>query len=173
MAAHTRWVQMESMSEAQEHFPGAQWAGRTDGSLPHTCTFYIKNPRQAEFQQLAEQIATPGSAMYGKHLTKEQVDDMTRNDAGMAIVDDYLRSVGAVVGKRTSSSIEATAPISVWEAALHTEFRDVTVPASTHTLHRATAFSLPEGVAEHVNMVQNTVQLPAQMRPGPIIMHHH
>lgn len=164
------WTHMESVSETQERHLHPQWSTRSVGSIQHTVTFYLINPRHDEFQKLAEEIADPSSPMYGKHLTKQQVDEMVGNPAGMAIVEEYLHSLGATIDKKTVSSIEATAPISTWERAFNTEFHDVTVPhLPDRVLYRAKTYSLPQRVAQHVQMVMNTVQLPAPMHGGPVV----
>jgi subtilase family serine protease len=113
--------------------------------------------------------------MYGKHLTKQQVDEMTKNVEGGAVLEQYLTSLRISVIKNAGHVVEATAPISTWERAFHTEFFEVEVAwAPGQILHRAKAFSLPENVAQHVSAVMNTVQIPPLMRHGPVLssVHH-
>eukprot|EP01031_Cornospumella_fuschlensis_P026218 gene26218-31673_t len=171
MSTPVHWVQMEEVKpESHMQQAGVLWGGRVPRDTEHTCVFFIKNPRQDELTRLANDIADPNSPNYGKHLTKQQVDEMSRNPEGEAAIEAYLISHGARIDKKTSSNIVATAPISVWESVLNTEFFEVESPASPgQTLQRAHAYSLPDNVAQHVNMVTNTVQMPVRISRGPIM----
>lgn len=169
--AHTNWVKMEDMKESHLDQAGVLWGGRVARDTEHTCVFYIKNPRQEELTRMANDIADPNSPNYGKHLTKQQVDEMSRNPEGEAAIESFLTSHGARIDKKTSSTIVATAPISAWEAMMNTEFFEVESPAAGpgQTLQRARTYSLPDTVAPHVNMVTNTVQMPVRISRGPIM----
>ncbi|RYY68870.1 hypothetical protein EON63_24325 [archaeon] len=168
--AHASWVKMEDMKESHLQQAGVVWGGRVARDTEHTCVFFIKNPRQEELTRLANDIADPKSPNYGKHLTKQQVDEMSSNPEGEAAIESFLTSLGARIDKKSSSNIVATAPISVWETALNTEFFEVEAPAAPgQTLQRARTYSLPDTVAQHVNMVTNTVQMPVRISRGPVM----
>jgi hypothetical protein len=168
-APHGKWVEMEKIPEFVMTDRALDWGDRTDPATSHTVIFYLNPPRHKELQELSEAISNPKSPMYGKRLSKEEADLLLRNDVGMAIVEEYLKSIGAELGKKTANTLEASAPISTWESAFNTEFYDLEVPSNPdEVLHRAHTFFLPQHVADHVNIVFGTVQVPPQVRGNPI-----
>jgi hypothetical protein len=168
-APHGKWVEMEKIPEYVMSDHSLDWGERTDPATAHTVIFYLNPPRHKEFQELHDAITNPMSPMFGKKLTAQEADLLIRNDVGMAVVEEYLKSIGAELGKKTANTLEASAPISTWESAFNTEFYDLEVPSNPdEVLHRAHTFFLPQHVADHVNIVFGTVQVPPQVRGNPM-----
>ena len=130
--------------------------------------FYVKEKNLDYLTQYVSDISNPSSPNYGKHLTKQQLDDLTVNTEGVEKITEYLNSVGANVTKSTSSRIWATASVSVWNEALFCQFSNFEKAGTREPIIRTTEYSLPPDVAQHVNMIGNTVQFPVEISRGPI-----
>jgi subtilase family serine protease len=146
------------------------WNGRANPEAPHECTFHLKNPRQADLEALVLQISDPKSPMYGKHMTKDQIHELTRNVEGEKALEDFLHKIGAKITKRMSSAITASAPIGVWEQAFHTELHRLQSPVIEHELVRAKHYYLPSDVAPYVQLVTDLIDLPVRIHRGRL--HH-
>lgn len=169
--ANMKWVKMESQRpKGYELFAStAQWGERVSSASEHECTFYLNNKNQHLLEEKLNQVSDPSNPMYGKHMTRDEIDALIKDDETENAVAHFIESIGARITKRSSLSISATAPISVWENALHTEFFSVKMPHSEHSFTRAKEYSLPENISNYVASVMNTVQLPAEISRGPII----
>lgn len=170
-----KWVKMESArghphgeSSSLAHTP--TWGDRVASEAQHECIFYLKNKNQHLLEEKLAQVSDPNSPMYGKYMTKDEIDSMMKDEESENAIVQYVESIGGNVTKKTSSAITAVAPIRVWEQGLNTQFYTVQMPNVSHTVTRAREYSLPEHVAKHVSAVLNTVQLPAEItRGGPIL----
>lgn len=169
--SHSEWVHMESNepqeTRLRESGHPVTWIGRASPETMHECTFHLKNPRQADLEALVLQISDPKSPMYGKHMTKDQVQEMTRNVEGEHALELFLQNIGATITKKMTSAITATAPVSVWEQAFHTELHRIQSPAINHELVRARDYSLPKEVAPFVQLITNLIDLPVPVHRGP------
>jgi subtilase family serine protease len=134
--------------------------------------FNIKQKNMDKIESILLQVSDPTSANYGKHLTRGEIDDLTRNTEGHAAVAAYLAQFPAVEIESTSSNltrITAKAPVHAWNAALNTHFHVFVDREDGTRVIRTSRYALPESVSQHVESVFNTVQLPVKMtRSGPI-----
>ena len=76
---------------------------------------------------------------------------------------DYLEGVNEVKDIQRSTYgefISATAPIHIWESEFDTEFHLFSHVKHNTAVIRATSYSLPESVVEHVHAVYNTIEFP-------------
>eukprot|EP01034_Spumella_vulgaris_P026875 gene26875-33523_t len=90
---------------------------------------------------------------------------MTSNAASSKHVSDFLTLSGATVTKTSKyhDFITATAPVSVWEELMATEFFEFEhVKNKNVRVVRTLDYSLPEHLASHVSAVFNTVQFPEE-----------
>lgn len=143
------------------------WGSRASPESHHECHFYLVNPRQHEMEQLLNEVSDPRNPKYGKHLTHEQVQAMSHNEEGERLLREYLASINATVTKSANNAVHATAPISVWEGALKTEFFEVRLNEEDATpVLRCRHYSLPTTVAAHITTVMNTIQLPFKIHRG-------
>ncbi len=166
-----KWVKMETQRpKGYEMFANsAQWGERASSASEHECTFYLNNKNQHLLEEKLNQISDPSNPMYGKHMTRDEIDALTKDEEAENAVVHYIESIGARITRRSSMSIAATAPISVWETAFHTQFFSVKMPHNEHSFTRAKEYSLPEHISKYVASVMNTVQLPAEISRGPIL----
>jgi subtilase family serine protease len=171
VATMKNWVKVQS-NEEQEHRLVAShqpvtWGQRAQGDLLHQVSFHLKNPHEKEMEDLLKKVSDPSNPQYGQYLTRDQVQDMTRNPDGERMLEGYLQTLGISVSKKGSSAMYATAPLSTWEQFFNTQFYQVT--SADVTAIRAHDISLPHDLAHHVAMVGNVVDLPTAVRRGPII----
>lgn len=165
------WKKME---QSPAHL-GAKyvWIGRASPSVLHQCKLYLKNKNLDKLENRLKQSSNPYSSSYGQHMTKLEVDELTKDEEGHAVVNSYLEGEGIQVIRAGTDYITAEAPILKWESALDTEFFFVQKEGNTdENLVRCHEYSLPEQVAAHVAMITNTVQLPVEISRGPRRIQH-
>jgi len=152
----------------------AKWKKMDPSSLDTVLdlTITVKENNDALSEMLMK-VSEPSSPLYGKHLTKEEVDKLASNPDAQAAVATWiaqLESKGAVVQHTDVSSashITLSAPISVWNDALGCTFYDfVNADHTPSTISRATEYYLPEEVSTSVAMIHNVVQLPMEVFRG-------
>ena len=167
-AEDQKWTRMEpGVPIVPDHYV---WKNRAEPTEKHQCVFFLKGKNQAQLENILQQVSDPQSNSYGKHLTKEQIDELTVDKVGTQAVLKYLGDIGATVINQNASAIEAEAPISTWESALNTVFYFVINNKQPKApLLRAHEYSLPSNISEYVLFVGNTIQFPPTLRRGPVI----
>ncbi|KAJ1424378.1 peptidase S8/S53 domain-containing protein [Ochromonadaceae sp. CCMP2298] len=103
---------------------------------------------------------------YGHFLNRQEVANLTSNSQATLSVTKFLLSNGVEVVKSTPHGeyITARAQISQFEKMFATTFYSFRHNAGQQ-IERATHYSLPSELYEHVSAVFNTVQLPARTAP--------
>ncbi|KAJ1428576.1 Pro-kumamolisin, activation domain-containing protein, partial [Ochromonadaceae sp. CCMP2298] len=175
MAAN--WVEMEA--NARKFTTKAVEEVEADKGLTKVCTFHLIGKNADTLEKYVAESSDPRSVNYGKHLTKEQLQEMTSDTEGLAKITEYLSINGATVIKHTASSVTAEASIGSWEQLLHTTFYSVPNPtlggpdsrstSQAPVLHLARQYWLPDSIAPHVRMVAGTIQLPIELSKGPVM----
>ena len=124
-----------------------------NGELEHDVMFAIKQLNLDHIHDILWDVSDPHSANYGRHLSRKEVLDMTRNAEGVDRVREFLSSIDATIIRemRDSHYIIARAPISTWQAVFATKFFEFE-PNSIRAL-RTKSYSLPEHIASHVSAV--------------------
>jgi tripeptidyl-peptidase I len=140
----------------------------------HQLEFVLQLRNMDELERIVHDIANPLSANYGQHMSAEQVNAMTMNPEGRDAIVNYLHANGAtVVGETLNSEfITATAPISVWNKVLHTEFslfHQEKYDGKIEQQVRAETYSIPNELDDHVTCVLNAVDLPVVIHGGVIL----
>jgi subtilase family serine protease len=178
--SRTEWVEMEPSTSSMnskliksEANPDSihSFLGRANGELSHECVFHLNSPGHANLESLVNQISDPKSKMYGKHMTKSEMDAMLDYPEGKNAVTTYLNRFPHVsIKSQGSTSITASAPLSTWERVFNTQFHEVKsqVLKNDESIYRATHYYLPKEIAPHIQMVTNTVQLPVALHHGPV-----
>lgn len=165
------WIVMESARVSDKTRDVFVWSERAPASEKHRCVFYLKGRNQANLEEIVLQVSDPRSPLYGKHLTKKEIDELTVDKAGTEAVLKFIESTGATVVDKNASAITAEAPVSVWESAFHTAFfivKDTEAP--NDRLLRAHEYSLPSSIAKYVQFVGGSVQMPVRLHHGQVIM---
>jgi hypothetical protein len=116
MAAN--WVEMERKARKFTSSPGGEV--EAEKGLTKVFTFHLIGKNADTLEKYVAESSDPRSVNYGKHLTREQLQEMTSDTEGLAKIIEYLGSTGATVIKQTASSVTAEASIGSWEQLLHT-----------------------------------------------------
>jgi tripeptidyl-peptidase I len=131
----------------------------------HHVVFVVQQRNMDELTRILHDVSDPLSVNYGQHMSREQVSMMTSNPEARDAVVKYINANGATLVSETLSSeyITASAPISVWERVLNTEF--FTFHQTQHDgtvlkVVRAERYWIPRELDEHVESVFNTIQMP-------------
>lgn len=168
--AEIEWTQMEAdrshplehnfIHEAElQYREGLTWEGRAHSDLEHKLVFQVKN-RMEEFQKLLQQIGDPESERYGETVTDDVIFQLMKNPEGERIIVNYLESAGVRITTQAPGYITAAAPVRVWNDLLKADFHMVHTGQSHLAVPRTRVYHLPTYVANHVDMVLNTVQIP-------------
>ena len=180
----TSWVQME-VGTRQSNFNNlggeVLFEDESSKSEPHEVSFHLIGRNGDALEKHLMESSNPKSPTYGKHLTREEVREMTTDFEGLRKVEEFLQqlsqqaseeSMGEVtITKKTDSAISAQAQIGVWEKAFNTTFFRVNHTkrdGTTEKINRARQYFLPEQLAGHVRMVMGTVQMPTELSRGPV-----
>ncbi|KAF7332453.1 Peptidase S53 domain-containing protein [Mycena kentingensis (nom. inval.)] len=131
---------------------------------------------QQDFAGLEErlyQISDPDHALYGAHMSKEEVEQyVAPHPDSLAAVDAWLASFGigidAVARSPAQDWITVTVSIAVAERMLAAEYYSWTHPDGD-TLVRATTYSLPTSLHGHIELVQPTTMFALSKGLAPII----
>ena len=136
-----------------------------DRDRMHTVQFAIKERNKDVLEQETLARSTPGNKMYGKWMTKDQVTELIGNSEGTQIVRDWLAPHESItISKERTNYFDATAPLSVWEDLLATEF--YFWEGDGHTYVRGDQYSLPTDIASSVNAVFGVAELPVKINRG-------
>ncbi len=144
--------------------------GRSASETLHTLVFAIKQVNAALMDTMLMERSTPGSALYQRWLTFEEIDHLSSNPVAATAVLEWLTENNMTI-VWTSSRIEyikAEATIGRWEALLGAAFSQYAETDEIRTnfkksIHRTTNYTLPPHIQPHVHSVLNTVQEPLQI----------
>jgi len=134
--------------------------------------FSVKQ-NDSKLKETLQAVSDPHSSRYGKHLTKQEVDEMTANPEALEATKAFINTVDGVtvIEKGDKYHIGASATVSNWEKVLACQFSNFEKTDSKGInikLIRTHEYSLPDNVAPHVQAVLNTVQFPIEIHGGPI-----
>jgi tripeptidyl-peptidase-1 len=148
---------------------------RAAPDAPHVVVFAVKQPNIAYLEAQLLEMSDPDHAHYGRHFTRQYVNELTANPRGRAAVLDHLGTVPGVTllpDLGGGAYVTAHAAVSVWEGVLATEFH---VYHHQHVLRdiatelvRCESYSLPSALHDHVAFVMNTVQFPLATGTGSV-----
>jgi tripeptidyl-peptidase-1 len=143
---------------------------QTDSSTEIELVFAIQQKNLEEIEKILNDVSDPKSSNYGKHLTKQEVDELTVNREGHALVLEYLNNINALIVSSNPNYITTTASASIWNNALSTTFYEYENinpnQLQLKTVNRCEQYSLPENIIKQVSSVLNTVQFPVPMNIG-------
>lgn len=106
-----------------------------------------------------QDISTPGSPDFGKHMTHEEIAAVTATDASARAVTEYLESKGAQILSSTQHGeyITASWTIENWEKLLANEFHEFV--GSSKPVFRSFEYTIPEELETHVHSVLNVLEV--------------
>jgi len=140
----------------------------------HTVTIAVKQLNLDLLHDKLMEVSMPDSPQRGQYLTYEEAHQFTANPDATASILAWLNQHGVEVQNvhQHGQYIKAQADVSTWEELLNTSFSRMKNSNNENSapVVRATAdVSLPEEIAEHVEGIFMTTQLPPPMNPGPVI----
>lgn len=147
----------------------AEWVkgARVEATAEMKLHFQLKMRNLAELERVALSVSDPLSpATYGKHWTREQVDELTAPSAeSFAVVRRWLEAEASVSSIDVSSSVlVATMPVSTVERMLNTEVFTYTNRRSGDKLARVEHYSVPADIAAEVAFVGGLKHFPRNYR---------
>lgn len=158
----------------ETHFAPRGWRDIGPPPADHTLNLRInlKNKNFAELERHLYAVSDPANVRYGKHFSKQEVDELTRPDAhASSLVDEWLNDCGIASHERkinsAGDSISFLLPVSVAETLLDTTYSMYTHDDGS-TVVRTTSWSLPEHLHDHISTIQPTT---AFLRPSPKLRH--
>jgi tripeptidyl-peptidase-1 len=85
--------------------------------------FSVKQ-NESKLQEVLQSVSDPKSSRYGKHLSKQEVDEVTANPEALEAIKVFLNAVDgvAVAEKGDKYRLAASATVSSWEKVLGTTF---------------------------------------------------
>ena len=142
----------------------------------HEVIFRIKGENDEKLSEILHDVSNPHSKNYGKHMTSEEITELTSNKLSHDHVIKYLKAAGATIVSETISKeyVTAAAPIGLWEKLLDTHFNVYHhVHESSNIVNmvvRSESYSVPFQLDKHVTSVFNTIQMPFSIWSQPIIV---
>ena len=159
-------VFMESIPQVRSR-NDIQKMNRMASDFVHEVTFVIRQSNISVLTAFLNDVSDPSSANYGRHMTKQEVADMTSNHEARGAVVSHLTRSGATIVAETlhGEYVTAKASISVWEEMFKTQFfmfHQFESKKLMKKVVRAESYSIPSSLQLHIAGVFNTVQMPSQ-----------
>ncbi|KAI0101793.1 peptidase S8/S53 domain-containing protein [Nemania sp. FL0031] len=122
--------------------------------------FNLAKQNTAQFHELVLNIATPGHAQYGKHLTLEQIDAIVSpkpesKDLLFQWLGDHNLANGATLNSR-GNVVKVNATISQAEALLRANYNSYTDTNTGAKASRALSIHIPQALVGHIDVIQPT-----------------
>ncbi|OTA93876.1 hypothetical protein M434DRAFT_395251 [Hypoxylon sp. CO27-5] len=154
-----------SYSVKERHIAPRNWArvGRAPADHEVELQIGLRQGRFNELEQHLFEVSSPSHPRYGQHLSAEEVHNLIEpDDESVALIAEWLAENGISENSLTFSPsrdwISVTLPIGRIESLLSTEyhtFREESEDGDTFAL-RASEWSLPEHLHDHVDCIQPT-----------------
>ena len=160
------------LKTSPENYLGFEASGKTNPGTLIELVFKIKSRNEDKLLELLLASSDPTSPRYGHHMTKEAVDELTANEDGMRNTLAFLHTIPglSIAAPTTSHDIHCTASVMSWNLALKADFHNFKKTDSEGTqlsVIRTHEYHLPNELAEHITMIQNTVEFPSPIHCGP------
>ncbi|KAG0001763.1 hypothetical protein BGZ80_011437 [Entomortierella chlamydospora] len=123
----------------------------------------LKLQNVEKFHQKVIDISTPGSSIYGLHMTQDQIDAMLKPADGSAtLVLEWLKSFG-IIGVHDNQWVTADVTVSQAQDLLKTQYNVYRNTIDSKTITRTQSYSLPSILLDSVDLIQPTTMF--GMRP--------
>ncbi|TFK79833.1 tripeptidyl peptidase A [Polyporus arcularius HHB13444] len=143
--------------------PPRGWTKASPAPADHIIELRIALPQPnfAELEKHLYEVSDPFHDRYGQHLSKEEVESLVApEDESIHLVNEWLASHGIYEDNLSRSPardwVLVKVPISQAEEMLKTEYHVWTHDASGEAVVRTTAYSVPEHLDSHIELVQPT-----------------
>ncbi|KAH9900178.1 subtilisin-like protein [Xylariomycetidae sp. FL2044] len=127
----------------------------------------LEQPNLQQFEKTLYDISTPQHALYGRHLTRDQVKEMVKpRDESVDAVLGWLESYGIPSSdiQHDGEWVNFRATVSKASSLLNTEFGVYNHVGTDVEKVRTLHYSVPSEVTTHITMIQPTTRF-GQIRP--------
>lgn len=133
--------------------------GRPDPSLPITLRFALAQPNFSKLEEHLLTISDPSNSRWREHLSKEDVDALVApHEESVQFLNEYIAYYGLESSAAAASGdwhlVETN--ISVAETLLNAEYYVFEHTSTGKQVVRTTAYSVPEYLDDHIDVVQPT-----------------
>ncbi|KAJ7737890.1 family S53 protease [Mycena maculata] len=145
-------------------------SGSVPASKEITLRIALTNTDITGLEKTMYEISDPANALYGQHLTPEQVAEFVKPTAeGLAAVTEWL-SENDISPKSASNAgdlLQITIPASKADELLSTKFSTFKHVESGVESIRTLAYSVPASLKPHIQFVHPTIAFTAPLRGSP------
>eukprot|EP01042_Synura_sphagnicola_P002471 gene2471-2969_t len=122
-----------------------------DPKMAHEVIFAVKQRNTERLPKMLQEVSDPSSFRYGKHLSRKQIQDFTKNPVSSRAIKQALLHHDIAIEKTTRNSeyIVASATIDVWERFFDTKFHFFHDEVNDQVVARALSHKLPAPLAPH------------------------
>ncbi|KAI0689958.1 family S53 protease [Cytidiella melzeri] len=146
--------------------------GPADANAVMNMRIALTQNNAAGLEKALMDVSTPGNALYGQHLTKEEVEDLVRpTQETLDVVNAWL-SENKITAKSASPAgdwLSFTATVSQLNEMLDTEFATFKHEDSGALSIRTMAYSIPTDLVGHVELVHPTITFTAPSSRLPVM----
>ncbi|KAI0812367.1 family S53 protease [Irpex lacteus] len=145
-------------------------AASPDAVLNMRIALTQNNP--AGLEKALMDVSTPGNALYGQHLTKEQVEDLVRPTQETVDAVNAWLAEHKITAKPSSPAgdwISFQATVAQANELLDTQFSTFEHVATGVTSIRTLAYSIPADLVGHIELVHPTVSFSSPSSRLPVI----
>eukprot|EP01033_Poteriospumella_lacustris_P018393 gene18393-13225_t len=143
---------VEGVEARFQHHPGIKKLDHAmDPKMAHEVIFAVKQRNTERLPKMLQEVSDPSSFRYGKHLSRKQIQDFTKNPVSSRAIKQALLHHDIAIEKTTRNSeyIVASATIDVWERFFDTKFHFFHDEVNDQVVARALSHKLPAPLAPH------------------------
>jgi len=137
--------------------------GRAASKRPLTLTFAVVQRNLDQLERELYAVSDPSSARYGKHLSFEQVHELTTDVQAMKAVVTFVRRHPqlSLVHVFRSGFVKVRGLVQAFEKLLDTKFYRFHSEELGYDIVRTYSYSLPKQLGRHVQLITGTIQFPS------------
>jgi tripeptidyl-peptidase-1 len=135
---------------------------KADGSSMIEITLPVKQSNLELVESIFWDVSNPKHASYGKYLSFEEINEITRNDASTQAVMNYLSSLGVTQIKSDpyGNFLTFKMPVAKANEAFNADFHTYAHPRVEGQIVKTEQVSLPAELEEHVIHVPHVTYFP-------------
>lgn len=150
----------------------ADWVrmDRCDGSEAIELTLAVSLTNTQELEQLLITVSDPDSSLYGKHMTKEELDAFTApTSESVQRVASWLKAYGitddSIIASSNYGFIKVSTTVKVAEKLLNTQYYTYKHKTADFTVLRTNgAYEVPTAIAADLDFISPTIRFPVVQR---------
>ena len=153
------------------------WSAVDTVSASHTeqeirLTIALKQSNLEQLEETVLHVSNPRDPAYGKYLSKEELDTLTRPSAEATVtVTDWLTSHGVMdrcAPNGAGDLLQCTLPVTTVETMLEAKYSAFKHSSGLEVLRAAGGYSVPTAVAPFLDFIQPTTKFPVLRTAKPV-----